>query len=314
MERSVRFHLDAIRREFPFDAILAAWAYPDAAAAARLAGRYGCPLVTQVLGSDVNELARRPAMRDQIVEAMRASDRVVAVSGALRNRLIELGVPTERVVVQHNGVDGERFAIRDRAAARRSLGLPLDRRLVLYVGNLLPEKGVDILMDAAPELLRDVPDAGILFVGGGPMEATLQAQAQRLGISERVQLLGRRLHDEIPTWMAACDLFCLPSRREGCPNVLLEALAAGRPTVAARVGGIPELIDDSNGLLVPPESPNALAQALAATLSRQWEPERLRATVPCLSWDEVGKTIHGLLEDAVDRRLRPESGEIRAGV
>jgi glycosyltransferase involved in cell wall biosynthesis len=305
MERSVRGHVEAIRARFPFDAILAAWGYPDAAAAALLAARYRCPLITQVLGSDVNELGRRAQIRPRLAEALLASDHVVAVSAALRERVVELGIPAERVVVQHNGVDGERFAIRDRDAARRELGLPLDRRLILYVGNLLPEKGVDLLASAAPQLFRAIPNAEILFVGGGPLEGALRMEAERPGMAGRIRLCGRKLHDEIPLWMAACDLFCLPSRREGCPNVVLEALAAGRPVVAARVGGVPELIDGSNGALVSPDCPEELAQALAGALSRDWDPELLRATVPCLSWDEVGRTLHSLLQEAASRRRLP---------
>ena len=114
----------------------------------------------------------------------------------------------------------------------------------------------------------------------------------------------RKLHDEIPRWMNAFDLFCLPSRREGCPNVILEALASGKPVVASRVGGIPELINEDNGILVPAESPAALAQAWKAALERRWDAEALRKSVQFLSWDAVGETYFDLLGTVIDEWRR----------
>src|SRR6185437_8672908 len=99
------------------------------------------------------------------------------------------------------------------------------------------------------------------------IEAPLHARTTALGLDSRVRFLGRQPHEAIPRWMSAVDVFCLPSRNEGCPNVILEALASGKPVVATRVGGIPELLTDGdNGYLVPAEDPAALAGALAKAL------------------------------------------------
>jgi glycosyltransferase involved in cell wall biosynthesis len=296
MYLSLRRQVLRMRREFPFDAILAAWMYPDAVAAVHLAKEVGCPVVSMVLGSDVNEFMHVPWLCRQVRWALQESQRVITVSRALRERAIELGAAPQRVVAQHNGVDGARFRIRDQGEARRRLGLPPDRPLAGYVGNFVSEKGVDVLVEALAHANSGVE---LVMVGDGPLMEPLQARASELGIASRVRFVGRRPHDEVPEWVSAFDVFCLPSRREGCPNVVLEALASGRPVVATRVGGVPELIADGTGILVKPEDPRDLAGGLEAALAAQWDPAALRASVPCLSWEEFAAVIRGTLEDAL---------------
>jgi glycosyltransferase involved in cell wall biosynthesis len=300
---SLRRTMIDVRREFPYDVILAAWAYPDTVAAAALARDAGVPLLTTVLGSDINEQPRAPALRAQIVPALQRCARVVAVSAALGDRLVELGVKRERVVVLHNAVDGERFAICDRRGPRLRLGLPADAKVVLYAGYHVPEKGVDVLVESIPHLARmGRDDVHLVMVGGGELLEPLRARVSALGLRGRVRLLGWAMPKDIPEYMAACDVFCLPSLREGCPNVVLEALASGRPVVASRVGGVPELVregEGGNGVLVAAGKPEALAAGLKQALSRAWNPEALRATVGALSWDVVGDRYHALLEEVV---------------
>ncbi|HLJ58030.1 MAG TPA: glycosyltransferase family 4 protein [Chthonomonadaceae bacterium] len=303
MYRSLRARVRAIRREFPFDAILAAWAYPDAYAAGRLAAEFRCPLVTNVLGSDVNAFGSRPGIAHLVRQALGWSHSVVAVSDALKERIVALGIAPERVVVQHNGVDGAVFTLQDRLARRRSLGLPEHRKIVLYVGNWVEEKGVDVLVEAAGRLARTGSrDMLVALVGGGPREPAMRSAVERLGISDLVLFAGRKPHSEIPDWMAASDLFCLPSLREGCPNVVLESLSCGRPVVASRVGGIPELLDDEKGIMPPPGDPDALAAAIVDTLSRDWSAEALRESVRDKSWETVGRVYYEALAGAVASR------------
>lgn len=301
--RGLAAHLNHLRRGFPFEVIFSTFAYPDGVAAAHLARDLDCPLVIGVLGSDVNLLAARPVLRSEIQWGLQQARRVLAVSEALRRRVIELGVAPEKVVVQRNGVDGERFVLRDYEEARVRLGLPADRRIVCCVGNLVPVKGQDVLVEAMG-VLRAVPCVDLALVGAGEMQEALQARVRALGLEGRVHLPGRRPHAEIPDWISACDVYCLPSRREGCPNVILEALAAGRPVVASNVGGVPELINIDNGILVPAEDPVALAEGLRQALRRSWNPESLRNSVECLSWDQVGKGYFQVLQAAMLEKMR----------
>lgn len=297
--------LRKIRRDFPFDVILAAWAYPDSVAAAHLARLFDVPFLVTVLGSDINESGKSPTLRPQIAAALRRAARVISVSAALGDRVAEMGVERSRIVVVRNGVDGEAFAIRDKRAARERLGLPQDRPIVTFVGNLLPVKGVDVLIEAAGKWRSmDAPPIYLCMVGGGELGDTLKARVQALGIADRVHFAGRVLPTDVPAYMNAADVFCLPSRLEGCPNVILEALASGKPVVASRTGGIPELIRDENGALVTPEDEGGLARALVAAVTREWDPEALRRTVPTLSWNDVGDTYARLIEESLAERRR----------
>ncbi|MEZ4295406.1 MAG: glycosyltransferase family 4 protein [Polyangiaceae bacterium] len=292
-----------IRREFPFDVILAAWAYPDSVGAAQLARLFRVPLLVTVLGSDVNESGQHFALRPQIGAALRSAAKVISVSAALGDRVAELGVARSRIAVVRNGVDGELFALRDAGETRRKLGLPEGRPIVTFVGNLLHVKGADVLVEAAGKLASmDGPPIYIVMVGGGTLADQLKARAQALGVADRIHFTGRVLPQEVPAYMNATDVFCLPSREEGCPNVVLEALASGKPVVATRVGGIPELVREDNGILVAPEDPDALARAFVTAVTRTWDPEALRHTVPSLSWNDVGDTYARLIDEALAER------------
>jgi len=301
MHLSMRPWVKEIRRDFPFDVILAAWAYPDGVAAAALARELDVPLVTVVLGSDVTELPDVRGLGPQIRWGLRRAQRVLAVSRSLADRVVELGVSRERVVVQHNGVDGARFKIRDRDEARRAVGVAHDRPVIGYIGNIRHVKGTDVLIDAMDHLVKKMGDTSteLWVVGAGEIEAQVKRQVADRGLGERVRFCGLQRHEDIPTWMSALDVFCLASRREGCPNVILEALASGKPVVASRVGGVPELLREANGILVPPEDPPVLARALKEALGRTWDPEAQRASVESLSWDAVGRTYHTMLGEVV---------------
>lgn len=287
---SLRPLVARMRQEgFAFDVVFAAWAYPDAVAASYIARDYGCPLMVKILGSDINHLAQLPALRPQIKAGLERAGRIITVSDALRERVIELGIEPVRVVTQHNGVDGSKFVLRDKKEARRAMNLPPERTNLCFVGRLGHEKGIDVLLQAMGKLWQSGRrDIDLHLVGGGEMEEPLRAQAANLQIQSVVHFHGMRPHKEIAQWISACDVLCLPSRREGCPNVVLEALASGRPVVASRVGGLPELIHDGNGILVPADDAPALANGLRDALQHNWNEQDLRNSVEYLSWDEVG--------------------------
>jgi glycosyltransferase involved in cell wall biosynthesis len=170
-----------------------------------------------------------------------------------------LGLPLPAVVL--NGVDTERFAPRDQAAARHALGLPLEARIVGIAARLETVKGVDVAIAAASRL----PGVVLAIAGRGSQEAVLRAEAAARGLADRVRFLG--LVEDMPGFYAACDLACLPSREEGLPLAALEAQACGVPLVASAVGGVAAAADPASALLVAPESPDALARAIAERLA-----------------------------------------------
>jgi glycosyltransferase involved in cell wall biosynthesis len=195
-------------------------------------------------------------------------DRVLAVSGFVRHRLIVSDhAPAEKVSVLYNGVDGARFSsgidAGTAAATRSRLGLRPDDAVATCVAQLIDAKGVRHLIDAAA-LLREQPNLVVLIVGEGERREALQAQVTRLGLTERVRLLG--LRDDVAEILGISDLFVCPSVwDEALGFVNLEAMAAGVPVIATRMGGIPEAVrDGETGLLVPPGDPEALAAAIAS--------------------------------------------------
>ncbi|MBY0527655.1 MAG: glycosyltransferase [Gemmataceae bacterium] len=260
---SVQKAFDRTVARFHPDVVFAPWAYPDGWAAIELGRRAGLPVVIKVHGSDVMLLSSFPGRRRRTVEALRAADGVVTVSRDLAERVINLGADPGRVRVVYGGVDSSRFHPGSRAEARARLGLPAGGPVLLFVGNLVSVKGLEVLLEACT-MLRAV---GVRFtcclVGDGPLRASLQRQIKRQGLETQVQLMGPRPHDQLPDWFRAADLFALPSRSEGVPTVLLEAAACGTPFAASRVGGIPEVAPFGTSCLVPPGDAAALARALA---------------------------------------------------
>ena len=276
-------------RHRDFDCVLVNWAYPDAYAVMLLARRYGFPFAATVQGSDVNVLFQNPCRKRQILEALRASVAVFTRSDALRHRLDGEGIKATTV---YNGVDRQKFQPQDRAAACITLGLRPELRRIVYIGNLQTVKGPTVLATAF-EQLKDLPDVELIFVGAGP-------EAAKIAATDRVRLLGSQPHDKIPLWLSAADVVCLPSFNEGLPNIAIEAAACGRPIVASRVGGVPEVVADGrSGLLVPAGDPVALAGALREALARNWDSSEIRQAVKHFDWERNAQTVVAVLNRVV---------------
>jgi glycosyltransferase involved in cell wall biosynthesis len=289
----------ALRRRRAFDVLNAHWLFPDGVAAGWIARRLGVPLVLGGRGCDVNLFLGEPAKRPQIMGALARAAAVTVVSSGLRDRLVQEGVPGDKVTVIPNGIDTQLFHPRDKAATRRQLGFPGQERMILFVGQLLEVKGVTHLLDAV-RVLRDQGERFQLCLAGeGELRTVLKEFVERNGLRDRVRFLGNRPHAEIALWLGAADLLCLPSIREGCPNVVLEALASGRPVVGSRVGGIPEHVREENGVLSPPRDPEALARALKQALDRSWDARAIAQTVAHLSWEGAAGRYLEVLRRAI---------------
>lgn len=282
---------EALSRDgFQFDLIDAHYFFPDGVAAAKLAAKLGKPFVVTAHGSDINLIARFPPARRLIIEAARRAARVITVSAALRRTMIELGVSPDHISVLRNGVDLSLFRPISRSDARRELGLPAEGTTIASVGNLLPVKGHELVIAAAKLL----PDIEAVIVGEGPQRSTLQRLIARLGLDQRVRLLGAMPQARLRSVYSACDALVLASSREGWPNVPMEAMACGIPVVASRVGGVPEIISDPRfGRLVDERTPPAFAQAISELLRTRPDRESVRAFAERYSWDA---TAAGQLE------------------
>ncbi len=270
------------------DVINAQNVFPEGIAAVWLAARLDLPVVITAVGSDINEAAESRLRLRMTKNALRQARHATAKSMLLGEKIIGMGMDPGRVHYTPNGVDTALFHLQDKTACRKALGLKQDIKIMLFVGKFRQVKGIHDLLEALHILDEQGSlDFQTILIGSGPAERDYVRIMQAFGIDDRVFLAGNRSHSEIAQWMGASDLFCLPSLREGMPNVVLEALASGRPVVATRVGAVPDLVNESSGILVPPADPQSLARAISEAMSRTWSPEQIRARVQDMSWERA---------------------------
>jgi len=197
--------------------------------------------------------------------------RVVAITPGLQEMVERrYRVSRERVCLIPSGTDLELVRPLDPRPCRQTLGLPLEGAVVLFLGVLYHHQGVETLLTAAPKILRQRPDTRVLIVGDGPARRSLEAQAQRLGLTSSVAFVGRVPYERVPLYLGAADCCVAPfsaRRGETSPLKLFDYLAAGRPVVASAIPAIADLIKTSGAIVaVPPEDPGLLAEELVALL------------------------------------------------
>jgi glycosyltransferase involved in cell wall biosynthesis len=287
------------------------FAYPDGVAAAMLARRDGLPLVVTVHGSDINVLAHSPARRQQIQRVLQGTCAVVAVAKDLVHKVVDLGVPPDRVHHIPNGVDLAKFFPGNKAEARARLSLPVTGRIVLAVGGLVPVKAYDRLIRAFSYL---EPGTSLMLVGDGPEREALARLVHKLGLVDRVSLVGAVLHDSLVHYYCAADLLAISSHSEGWPTVIHESLACGTPIVANPVGGIPEaLATPGVGLLTSGNGEEEMAKGIKEALSTHWNAVVLEAVARAHSWQDVAKQYLGVYEGVLRQRDREFQVRCRIG-
>jgi len=202
------------------------------------------------------------------------TDRIVGLTRREIEQYLEVGIGwPEQYTFIYNGIDVEKFAARraNRTAKRAELEIPRDAFVCLTVGRLVPIKGHRYLIDAVGRTRDRVSGLVVLFAGDGPLRSQLERHAAAVGVGDRVRFLGMR--EDVPELLSCSDLFVLPSLNEGLGLVLVEAMAMGVPCVATDVGGVPEVVVERTGVLVPPRDPRALADAVVSLVD---DPGRAR--------------------------------------
>ena len=294
--RATERRLDELVAEFRPDILHAHSPLLNAFPAIRSGRRHGIPVVYEVRacwedaavdhGSTTEGSVRYRATRAAESLAVRQADAVTVICEGLRTEFEGRGVPSDKITVIPNAVDVGSFqptSIAD-AALRAEMGLE-GARVLGFVGSFYAYEGLDLLLEALPTLLGQQPDLRVLLVGGGPQDAALKAQAQRLGLSEKVTFTGRVPHDQVQRYYNLIDVLTYPRHSMRLTELVtplkpLEAMAQGRILVASDVGGHRELVRDGlTGYLFAAGRPEALAAAVLKALAErdQWDEMRKRA-------------------------------------
>lgn len=295
---AVRRALQSLPTGWKPDALLVPWLFPDACGVNRVPELRHLPLVAVAQGSDVHQYLAMPQRRKAILKlAQRAH--IVTRSEDLRQRLLGAGASAGKVSTVYNGVDLETFFPGDPSAARQELSLPQDRKIAVFVGNFLPVKGLDLLIDAAAAVNRETP-LHLVLIGSGPLEGRLKQQITASGLGlENVTFAGRKGSSEVARFMRAADVVCLSSHNEGVPNVLLEAFACGRPLVSPDVGGISEITHPSPGagFLSGGRSISTYADALKNALKNPPDADVLSRYAEPFSWSRCASVYWHKIEN-----------------
>lgn len=281
------------------DLILSYWLYPEGFASIMVGSRLKVPVIVGSRGSD---LLRIPGAVTRYFtrETLRRADYVLTVSKDLHRQAIELGADPSRLRSILNGCDVQIFRPADKNAARESLGLDADGKVIVFVGRLDWRKGLRELLAASVVLKKTFPSLRVAIVGFGPISDEITQLAHKLGLEENIILPGGKDPKSVANWIAAADACCLPSYSEGCPNFVLEALACGRPIVATTVGGTPEIVDGECGILVPPRDEHQLATALLDVLKRDWSYEEISRRAQ-RSWSKVAQETLEVCQSLLER-------------
>ena len=245
--------------------------FPSGYVGLRISHRINLPSVCTAIGSDINVTTFRSASMTRLIsKILNHTSQVVAVGNELARRALQLQTADRNIRVIYNGVDSEMFCAEgiDRELIRQKTGLKPENRVILFVGRLVEGKGVYELIEVFAQICNKFHDTVLALVGSGPEKGALGDLAVKKGLGGRILLPGPAPQEDLVYWYAACEAFVLLSRHEGVPNVIAEAMCCGRPVVATRVGGVPELVENTrSGFLVKPGRIGEAAEALEKLLA-----------------------------------------------
>ena len=252
------------------------------------------PWVVTVHGSDIFQAGKKPIIRWLTRIVLRKADKVIAVSKALAMEVASLGVPQNSIEVIPDGVDTNKFLA----------GEDFREPIILFVGSLIERKDPFSLLFAFKGIVDQIGLLRLVFIGDGPLRKSLEETTVKIGLASNVDFLGNQPQEQVRQWMKKAKVFVLPSVEEGLGVVLLEALASGTPCVASNVGGIPDIITEEVGILIPPHDPQAIQTAIFKTIQDEalWKEfsnnARRRAEI-IYDWDKVADRIIELYTEII---------------
>ena len=273
---SAIFHLFLLHRKHRFDLIHAHWLLPNGFIGAIVSKLCKIPVVITLHGSDIFVSKLNPIFKAIAKWTLKHTAMVTSVTPAFLPELAALGVPEERRCLIPNGVDPEVFpppTPKQLTELKNKLSIPDEQRVVFALGRIVLKKGFDILIRALPSVREKCPQTTVIIGGAGSDLARLKTLAKEKGVSDIIRFPGNINRLEVPIYFYLCDLFVLPAvvdpkgNMDGCPIVILEAMACGKPVVSSAISGIPIVVqNDKTGLLVEEKNPDTLAAAIISLL------------------------------------------------
>ena len=306
-------------RKIDAQIIHAHWVLPNGFAAAIASKILGIPFIISLHGSDIFTASKNALFRAVAKWTFQQSSYVSACSQELCDRAKQIN-PNINIEVIPWGADPEKFRpLEDRCNVREKYGWSPKELIISTLGRMVHKKGFSQLIDIIPDLTSCTQKFRVVIGGSGPLEDELKEKAARMNLSEIVSFPGRIPWDEVPKYLAASDIFVLPSQRDeagnldGLPTVLLEAMACGLPCVASDVGGVSLVIDQAkNGFLISPNSSSELTEGLRSLIEDKDLRDRFSAAarssvVERFNWDNVGKKFEAICQEALNGQSQREN-------
>lgn len=256
--------LHRIWRDWRWDVIHAHFLTPNGILAEQIAKKYGIPLVISCLGDDLFYYAKRKTVYASAKSALLYSRAIICKSAQLLEAAIKFGIEPKRVHVIYNGCDLVEFKTLDTNKLNE----------ILFIGHFIERKCLEYLVEAFNNLKNK--KVKLRLIGDGELLPQIKKIVYDYALLDRVIFEGTVPHSLLPDYINRAKLLCLPSRSEGTPNVVMEALACGTPVVASMVGGLPDIVPSFCGILVPPKDAVELQNALEVALERSWDYQAIR--------------------------------------
>ncbi|MDQ0298194.1 glycosyltransferase involved in cell wall biosynthesis [Salibacterium salarium] len=263
-----------------YDVVHAHYAFPSGLLARWFHKRFGTPYIVTCHGGDLNKMAKKGRFfHNQTKKILKDAAHVIVVGHDLEKQVMDdFQIPSDKVSVFSMGVDRKVFYPRPMTDIHKKWDISPYEKHLLFVGNIIEEKGIGDLIEALPKVKQRFPTMRLHVVGPAKQESyleTLKERLQTLGLSEQVDFHGPKSQNEVAEWMAAADVFILPSHIEGFGLVALEAMACHTAVVGTKTGGLAHLLDDGAGVLTEPQQPDSLADNIVYVLNHDDERKQL---------------------------------------
>lgn len=275
-----------------FDLIHSHFTWSAGYVGAKIKEKYDLPFIVTAHGRDIYEYPFIDEIwKNKIEYVLNTADYIITVSNKNLKCIRRLNVRTPVKVIP-NGFNSTLFYPRNSKQCRAYLNLPLDKKILVTVGSLEYVKGHHYLVDAMYEIVKHRKDVFCIILGSGVLKNKLKKAIKSSGLENYVKLVGERKHEEVSTWINACDLFILPSLNEGNPTVMFECLGCGKPFIGTRVGGVPEIITSENyGLLCGPKDYMDLSKNILVALEKEWNYDDILNYSKNFYWENLTKDI-----------------------